>query len=72
MTIVVCPAGPLLVRGTVALLDTDGQPIPRRRATIALCRCGRTSIGPYCDGSHKRHPNRRPGHDSPSTAEGNV
>lgn len=52
-TITACPNGPLLVRGDIALVDADGAPIPRRRRTIALCRCGLSSIKPFCDGSHK-------------------
>jgi CDGSH-type Zn-finger protein len=51
--ITVCPAGPLLVRGEVSLQDSDGNDIPLRRSTIALCRCGKTSITPFCDGTHK-------------------
>ncbi|GAA4663390.1 hypothetical protein GCM10023225_35140 [Kineococcus glutinatus] len=54
VTIAVCPDGPLLVRGPALIVDADGLPVPRRRATVALCRCGRTSIAPYCDGAHKR------------------
>jgi CDGSH-type Zn-finger protein len=57
--IVVCPAGPLLVRGNVTILDADRQPIPMNRSTIALCRCGKSSIAPLCDGTHKLI--RRPG-----------
>ena len=53
VVITACPDGPLLVRGDVELVDPDGQPIPRRRATIALCRCGKSSIKPHCDGTHK-------------------
>ncbi|NNH22396.1 CDGSH iron-sulfur domain-containing protein [Pseudokineococcus marinus] len=49
----VCPDGPLLVRGDVDIVGTDGEPVERRRSTVALCRCGRSSIAPYCDGSHK-------------------
>ena len=52
-TITACPNGPLLVRGDVELVDTSGTPIERRRATVALCRCGASAIAPYCDGSHK-------------------
>lgn len=51
--ITVCPDGPLLIRGPVQILDTDGQPLPRTRATIALCRCGKSRIAPLCDGTHK-------------------
>ena len=58
-TITVCPDGPLLVRGDVEIVGTDGQPVERRRQTVALCRCGRSSIAPYCDGSHKVRGPRR-------------
>ena len=52
-TITACPDGPLLVRGDVEILLASGEPAPRRRATVALCRCGASGIKPYCDGSHK-------------------
>jgi CDGSH-type Zn-finger protein len=52
-TITSCPDGPLLVRGDVELVDSEGMPIPQRRRTIALCRCGLSSIKPFCDGTHK-------------------
>jgi hypothetical protein len=48
-----CPDGPLLVRGPVAVVGPDGEAVPRRRATVALCRCGGTAIPPWCDGTHK-------------------
>lgn len=47
------PNGPLLLRGDVELVDVDGQPIPRERKTVALCRCGLSTIKPFCDGSHR-------------------
>ncbi|MGW1345131.1 CDGSH iron-sulfur domain-containing protein [Kribbella sp. NPDC002412] len=46
------PDGPILVRGDFLLLDEDGEPMPAQRRTIALCRCGRTAIAPFCDGTH--------------------
>ena len=52
-TIEACPNGPLLVRGDVQLVDGRGEPIERRRRTVALCRCGSSAIAPFCDGSHK-------------------
>lgn len=45
--------GPLLVRGPFELVDQDGNAIDVRRKTIALCRCGRSRIKPFCDGAHK-------------------
>jgi CDGSH-type Zn-finger protein len=53
VTITACPDGPLLVRGDVELLDDAGNPIPRTRRTVALCRCGVSAIKPFCDGTHK-------------------
>lgn len=51
--IVACPNGPLLVRGAADVVTPDGDAVERRRATVALCRCGVSSIKPYCDGTHK-------------------
>lgn len=51
--VTVCPDGPLLIRGDFAVVDATGAPIPGSRRTTALCRCGRSSTKPYCDGSHK-------------------
>src|ERR671910_518600 len=45
--------GPLVVRGPVRLVDQDGQVIDVDRRTIALCRCGRSRLRPFCDGTHK-------------------
>jgi CDGSH-type Zn-finger protein len=53
------PDGPLLVRGDFELLGEDGRPVRTERATIALCRCGRSAIAPLCDGTHtllRKHP----------------
>ncbi|WP_344418451.1 CDGSH iron-sulfur domain-containing protein [Amycolatopsis minnesotensis] len=53
MTITPCENGPLLVRGAVELRSQGGQVIEAGRETIALCRCGRSAIKPFCDGTHK-------------------
>jgi CDGSH-type Zn-finger protein len=45
--------GPYVIRGEFELLDQDGQPIAVHRGTIALCRCGRSRMRPFCDGTHK-------------------
>ncbi len=45
--------GPLLVRGPFTLTDQDGREIPVGRETVALCRCGKSRIRPFCDGTHK-------------------
>ena len=53
--------GPLLVRGEVELLDQDGNPIETDRGTIALCRCGKSRLRPFCDGTHNLIRVRAPG-----------
>jgi CDGSH-type Zn-finger protein len=45
--------GPLLVRGDVVLTDADGAEIDTRRSPLALCRCGKSRLRPFCDGQHK-------------------
>ena len=52
-TITACPDGPLIVRGPIELIDEHGDPVERRRRTVALCRCGASAIRPFCDGSHR-------------------
>jgi CDGSH-type Zn-finger protein len=56
--------GPYLVRGRFQVLDQDGNEIELARRTIALCRCGRSSMRPFCDGTH-----RVSGFRAPSEAE---
>jgi CDGSH-type Zn-finger protein len=57
----VCEDGPLIVRGEFVLTAQDGRPIAPGRRTVALCRCGRSAIKPFCDGSHTRTGFRAPG-----------
>ena len=45
--------GPLIVRGPFKLVDQDGNEIEVHRRTVALCRCGKSRIKPFCDGTHK-------------------
>jgi CDGSH-type Zn-finger protein len=45
--------GPLIVRGPFVLADQDGNDIAVGRQTVALCRCGKSRIRPFCDGTHK-------------------
>lgn len=45
--------GPYIVRGSFTLTDQAGNEIDAGRKTIALCRCGRSKIKPFCDGTHK-------------------
>jgi CDGSH-type Zn-finger protein len=47
--------GPLLVRGSFDLVDQDGNEIALggRESVTALCRCGKSRLRPFCDGSHQ-------------------
>jgi CDGSH-type Zn-finger protein len=44
--------GPYLVRGPVVLRDQAGRSITINRRTVALCRCGKSRMRPFCDGTH--------------------
>ena len=48
------PNGPYLLRGDFDLVDQEGRPIGAGRRVVALCRCGRSQIRPFCDGTHKQ------------------
>lgn len=57
--------GPLTVKGPIRLVGSDGEAwadVPE--GTVALCRCGRSKVRPFCDGSH-----REAGFDSAPTPE---
>ena len=54
--------GPLIVRGQFVITAQDGELIPAGRRTVALCRCGRSALKPFCDGSHALTGFRAPGH----------
>jgi CDGSH-type Zn-finger protein len=44
--------GPLWVRGGIPVESSDGT-VYEVRNRVTLCRCGRSSNKPFCDGSHK-------------------
>ena len=50
-TIEVLPDGPLIVHGTLKVINTDGSESIKESKT-AFCRCGASANKPYCDGSH--------------------
>ena len=52
VTITPYRAGPLIVRGPVRMTDMFGKEIEIGRETVALCRCGKSRIRPFCDGTH--------------------
>ena len=45
--------GPYLVRGEFTIVDQHGNEIDPQRKIVALCRCGRSRMRPFCDGTHK-------------------
>lgn len=45
--------GPYLVRGPVVVRDQEGRDIELTRNPVALCRCGKSRIRPFCDGTHR-------------------
>jgi CDGSH-type Zn-finger protein len=60
-TITPYPDGPYILRGDFRLTDQDGNEIDKHRRTVALCRCGKSQIRPFCDGTHKLIGFRAPG-----------
>lgn len=45
--------GPAVLRGGFRLVDGAGGPVTTLRRTVALCRCGRSRLGVFCDGTHR-------------------
>ncbi|HEU4521534.1 MAG TPA: CDGSH iron-sulfur domain-containing protein [Thermoanaerobaculia bacterium] len=52
VTIKIRENGPYLVEGEFRLVDASGQEVPIRKA--ALCRCGGSTMKPFCDGTHSK------------------
>ena len=57
--VVVCPGGPLLLRGVRSVTDADGTVHVVDRPVVALCRCELSASLPWCDATHKRLPEER-------------
>ena len=53
VSVVAYPNGPFVVRGNFRITGPDGETIPQDRRTVALCRCGKSTLKPFCDGTHK-------------------
>jgi len=47
------PGGPALVRGASSVEDETGTPHGTTRPVVAVCTCGLTQRGPWCDATHK-------------------
>lgn len=52
ITIKINDNGPLIVQGDFKLVDANGQEVPVKKA--ALCRCGGSTMKPFCDGTHSK------------------
>ncbi len=66
--VVCCPDGPFLVRGADVIRDEQGIAHEVTRPVVAVCRCGKTSRAPWCDGTHKVF-NRRHAFDATPSSE---
>ena len=51
--VMLCPEGPMLLRGDHVVVDGDGHEHHTTRPVSAVCRCGHTATKPWCDGTHK-------------------
>jgi hypothetical protein len=47
------PGGPALVRGAASVEGADGEVHDATRPVVAVCTCGLTQRGPWCDATHK-------------------
>lgn len=54
-----CPLGPLLLRGDHEVEAPDGSVHRTKRQVSAVCRCGKSALQPWCDGTHKMLPAAR-------------
>lgn len=55
---VVCPGGPLLLRGRQVVEGPDGALHETTRRVTAVCRCEKSASLPWCDGTHRVLPAR--------------
>jgi len=56
--VILCAGGPMLLRGDHLVEDADGVAHQTSRPVSAVCRCGKSSTSPWCDGTHKVIPAR--------------
>lgn len=56
--VILCPGGPMLIRGDHLIEDADGVKHATQRPVSAVCRCGKSASQPWCDGTHKVVPAR--------------
>ncbi len=53
---IVCPGGPVLLRGRHQVADAQGLLHETTRPVTAVCRCEKSATMPWCDGTHKSLP----------------
>ncbi|WP_232675912.1 CDGSH iron-sulfur domain-containing protein [Nocardioides sp. R-C-SC26] len=59
--VVLCPGGPMLLRGDVVVQDAEGNRHRTTRPVSAVCRCLKSADLPWCDGTHQLlPPGKRP------------
>lgn len=56
--VILCPGGPMLLRGEHTIEDADGVPHRTTRPVSAVCRCHKSASFPWCDGTHKVLPEK--------------
>ena len=54
--VVLCPGGPMLLRGAHVVEDAEGRRHRTERPVSTVCRCQRSGSLPWCDGTHKLLP----------------
>ena len=52
VTIKIRDNGPYVVEGDFALIDASGNEVPILKNV--LCRCGGSTMKPFCDGTHSK------------------
>ena len=45
--------GPYIIKNVSEMISTKGKPMATKD-TMALCRCGQSSLKPFCDGTHSQ------------------
>jgi CDGSH-type Zn-finger protein len=56
--VVLCPGGPMLLRGDHVIEGPDGTRHATTRPVSAVCRCDKSAVLPWCDGTHKVLPEK--------------
>jgi 3-phenylpropionate/trans-cinnamate dioxygenase ferredoxin subunit len=52
ITITIRDNGPYVIDGEFRLVDAQGNEVPATKR--ALCRCGGSTMKPFCDGTHSK------------------